>query len=154
MTLIYSLDKKDNVTIPLTPNNVVDVKDIIVDADGRGLIFGGGPAGLYGRYVVDAEDFVDADGREVINLIIGAVNLENLQNGSHSLTVYGIYSTHQSQKIGYDKQTVYFTTGSEISVSEPRDNTLYVVVAVAFLLVVVVLCVLLIKFKHRVKHGQ
>jgi hypothetical protein len=107
MTLIYSLDNKDNVTIPLTVDSVVDVKDIIVDDDGRGLIFGG-EHGDHVRYVVDAEDLVDVDGREVINLIIGAVNLEDLQKGSHSLTIYGIYSTHQSQKIGYDKQTVYF----------------------------------------------
>jgi|GEM_PF-1293890 len=140
MTLIYSLDKKDNVTIPLTVDNIVDVKDIIIDDDGRGLIFGGGPTGLYVRYVVDTEDFVDDDGREVINLIIGVVNLENLQKGSHSLTVYGIYSTHQSQEIGYDKQTIYFTidNGSGTDTELSTNTTVYAVIIGVFSLTVII----------------
>jgi hypothetical protein len=157
MTLIYSLDKKDNVTIPLTFDDVVDVKDIIVDDDGRGLIFGGGPTGLYVRYVVDAEDLVDANGREVINLIIGVVNLENLQKGSHSLTVYGIYSTHQSQKIGYDKQTVYFTidNGSGTDTELPTNTTVYAVIIGVFSLIAIVACILFVKHRSkRMSNGK
>lgn len=154
MTLIYSLDMKDNVTIPLTPDSVFDVKDITVYDDGRGLILGFGPGGFYDRYFLDAEDFVDADGREVINLIIDTVNLENLQKGSHSLTVYGIYTTHQSQKIGYDKQTIYFTIddGSGTNTELPINTIVYVVIIGVFSLIAIVVCVLFVK--HKSKRGS
>jgi hypothetical protein len=108
ITLIYSLDGKDNVTIP-----------------------------------IQATDSV----------ITGVVNLEKLKSGSHSLTVFGIYSMHQSPKMVFDSRSVYFTIAPEMSGSEPRGIILYVV-AVVILLVVAVLCVLLIKFKQSVKHGQ
>jgi hypothetical protein len=150
MTLIYSLDKKDNVTIPLTVNSVIDVKDIIVDDDGRGSILIGFPPNPQILHSFDAEDFVDANGREVINLIIGNVKLENLQKGSHSLTVYGIYSTHQSQKIGYDKQTVHFTIddGSGTDTGLLTSTTVYAVIVVLSL-IAIVSCALFVK--HRSK---
>ncbi|MDR2971743.1 MAG: hypothetical protein LBU83_07455 [Bacteroidales bacterium] len=170
MTLVYSLDMKDNVTIPII---VVDVEDVVIDANGRGSIWAGP---IWDKehlkfYVVDAEDFVvdDDDGREVINLIIGVVNLENLQKGSHSLTVYGIYSTHQSQKIGYDKQTVYFTTTGDatdppivttdppivttdppIVTTDPPIATIYVlVVVVVILLIIFMFFILFTKWKRE-----
>jgi hypothetical protein len=161
MTLVYSLDMKDNVTIPII---VVDVEDVVIDANGRGSIWAGP---IWDKehlkfYVVDAEDFVVDDGREVINLIIGVVSLENLQKGSHSLTVYGIYSTHQSQKIGYDKQTVYFTTtgdatdspivttDSPIVTTDPPIATIYVlVVVVVILLIIFIFFILFTKWKRE-----
>jgi hypothetical protein len=153
MTLIYSLDKKDNVTIPLTVNSVIDVKDIIVDDDGRGSILIGFPPNPQVLHSFDAEDFVDVDGREVINLIIGNVKLENLQKGSHSLTVYGIYSTHQSQKIGYDKQTVHFTidAGSGTDTELSTKTTVYAVIVV-FSLIAIVSCALFVKGRSKGKN--
>jgi len=82
MTMLYSLDGNDNVTI--LPINVVG--DV-----GSGI----------------------GDGKTVVNVVSGSVTLEGLQPGSHSLTVFGIYATHQSPKTGFDSQTVYFTIDAD-----------------------------------------
>lgn len=141
--MTYSLDGKDNITIP-TAIEFVPVEAIVTDANGK--------------QTTEISQFFS------YYVISGSVDLKDLQPGQHSLTVFGRYTVYSmSDKIGLDSQTVYFTVDDEslpvisndsvdkVAIkSESSVNTFYVVVVV-FPLVAVIVCVLFIRPRQTAK---
>jgi hypothetical protein len=142
-TMTYSIDGKDNVTIP-TSIEFVPVEATVTDANGKQTT----EISQFASYYV----------------ISGSMDLKDLQPGQHSLTIFGRYTVYSmSGKVGLDSQTVYFTfddgslsVTSMVSVdddvlnSEPLVNMFYVGVGV-FSLVAVVICALFIKHRQTTK---
>ncbi|MDR2720546.1 MAG: hypothetical protein LBC03_07080 [Nitrososphaerota archaeon] len=144
-SMTYSLDGKDNVTIP-TSINFVPIEATITDANGKQTT---GTSQFFSYYTIS-----------------GSVDLKNLQSGQHSLTVFGRYTVYSmSDKVGLDSQTIYFTVDDEslpvtstISVDEsvPKFeqsiNMFYVFVGVFSLIAAVVACTLFIKHRTNSKN--
>jgi hypothetical protein len=85
VTIAYSLDDNNNVTIPTT---AIFVPFEYIDENGDTKV-----SGIFSRYDIS-----------------GVVELENLQQGSHSLAVYVWYEIDiVPVRTGFDSQTVYFT---------------------------------------------
>jgi hypothetical protein len=85
----YSIDNRDNVTVS-TISTFVPVESTITYADGTQT----SEASQFWSYY----------------LIVGSVDLTDLQSGLHSLTVFGHYSRQSApDEMGYAKQTIYFT---------------------------------------------
>ncbi|MCW4016746.1 MAG: hypothetical protein NWF06_10285 [Candidatus Bathyarchaeota archaeon] len=99
--LVYSIDGKDNVTIPLqeTPQYV---EVTITYENGTTVIANSSP------FLPD--------------IITGCVELPELTEGSHNITVYARYIANTI--IGLDKSTVYFTIRSEPKQELPEFPTL------------------------------
>ncbi len=139
-TITYSIDGNDNATIP-TSNALVPVWADVTYANGTKT-----------KKISSTLSY---------NLISGLVELENLQQGQHSLTVFARYDVHSMQKIAFDNKTVYFTIndGSLPVVSniddgapksEPSNNIIYAAVGV-FSLIAVVAYTLFTKLRQRNK---
>jgi hypothetical protein len=141
--MTYSLDGKENITIPTTIE-FIPVYATVTDAKGK--------------QTTEISPFAS------YHMISGSVNLRDLQPGRHSLTVFGRYTVYSMpDKVGLDSQTVYFTVGDEslpvvsavsvdgdVSKSEPTFNKFYAAAGV-FLLVVVIACALFIKYRQTTK---
>jgi hypothetical protein len=140
ITMTYSIDGKDNVTVPISATYVPFE---YVDEDGN----------------VQVSPFLS------YYLVSGSVTLEDLQSGQHSLTVFGRYEVYSMPgRIGFDNQTIQFTlindnslvssnpgNGGGISEFKPSIITVCVFVSV-FLLIIVVAFVLFTK--HRPKNAS
>ncbi len=92
ITLTYSIDGNDNVTIP-TSEKLVPVWADVTYANGTKA-----------KAISSIFSYF---------LISGLVQLEDLQQGRHCLTVYARYEVSSMQKIGFDNKTVYFTIDDE-----------------------------------------
>jgi hypothetical protein len=142
--MTYSLDGKDNVTIP-TSIEFVPVEATVTDANGK--------------QKTEVSQFAS------YYIISGSVALTDLQAGKHSLTVFGRYTVYSmSGKVGLDSQTVYFTVddgslpaASSMGVNEvmptheSSDNTFYYMVIGIFSIVTIAVCALFIKLRSRDK---
>ncbi|MCL2642696.1 MAG: hypothetical protein FWD52_04210 [Candidatus Bathyarchaeota archaeon] len=140
--MTYSLDGKDNVTLP-SSIVFVPIEATVTDAKGRQRT----EISQFASYYT----------------IAGSVDL-NLQPGQHNLTIFGHYTVYSmSDKVGLDSQTVYFTvddgslsvTSTVTSVDESAPNSeiainMFYVYAGVFSLIAIAVCVLFIK--HRTKH--
>jgi hypothetical protein len=138
VTMTYSIDGNDNVTIP-TSETLVPVWADVTYANGTKT-----------KEISSTLSYYS---------ISGLVELENLQQGQHSLTVFARYDVHSMQKIAFDNKTVYFTIDNGNSAvvsnidggvpkSEPSTNIIYVSVGV-FSLIAVLSCALVIKLRQR-----
>jgi len=146
ITITYSIDGNDNVTIP-TSETLVPVWADVTYANGTKT------------KAISSTLSYDS--------ISGLVDLENLSQGQHSLTVFARYDMHSMQKIAFDNKTVYFTIddgrlpvvsniNDGIPKSEPSNNIIYVSVGV-FSLIAVVSYALVLKLRQRnriVRHAQ
>lgn len=101
ITMTYSLDGKDNVTIPISAKYVPLE---YIDKDGNVAI-----STINAYYIVS-----------------GSLILEDLQSGQHSLTVFGRYELNSMMPgyIGFDNQTIQFTTINDNSIvsSNPGND--------------------------------
>jgi hypothetical protein len=88
ITMTYSVDGNDNVTIP-TSETLVPVWADVTYANGTKT-----------KEISSIFSYF---------LISGLVELENLQQGQHSLTVFARYEVPSMQKTAFDNQTLYFT---------------------------------------------
>ncbi len=144
ITMTYNIDGNDNVTIQ-TSETLVPVWADVTYANGTKT-----------KEVSSTLSYF---------LISGLVELEDLQQGQHSLTLFARYDVHSMQKIAFDNKTVCFTIddGSPLVISnmdidnsipesEPSENTLYAFVGV-FSLIAVVSCALFTK-RQRDKNVQ
>jgi len=94
ITITYSIDGNDNVTIQ-TSETLVPVWADVTYANGTKT-----------KKISSTLSYF---------LISGLVELEDLQLGQHSLTVFARYEVPYIQKIAFDNQTVYFTIDDESS---------------------------------------
>lgn len=88
ITMTYSVDGNDNVTIQTTEKLVPVWADVTY------------PDGTKTKKISSTLSYF---------IISGFVELEDLPQGQHSLTVFARYEVPDMQKIGFDNQTVYFT---------------------------------------------
>jgi hypothetical protein len=138
ITMTYSLDGKDPVTIPMS---IVFTPLYYTDSDGNT------------RQAIQGSHY----------LISCSVDLDNLQSGQHSLTVFGRYELYSMLgKVGLDSKTVEFTIddGSSQTVfnldaegvseaeSEPKSKCVHASVGLFSLVAVVAICALFIKRKQ------
>jgi hypothetical protein len=138
ITMTYSIDGNDNVTIP-TSEMLVPVWADITYANGTKTKAVSSTLSYYS--------------------ISGLVSLENLQQGQHSLTVFARYDMHSMHKIAFDNKTVYFTidVGRLPVVSNTDDDILkselcpWLLVAVSVAVAAVAAVVVVVYFKKR-KH--
>lgn len=135
-TMVYSIDGNDNVTIP-TSEGLVPVLADVTYANGTKT-----------KEISSTLSYYS---------ISGLVELKDLQQGQHSLTVFARYDVPSMQKIAFDNKTVYFiindrslpvASNTEDSAPEPSNNIIYASVG-AFSLIAVVSYVLVTKIKPR-----
>jgi len=124
VTITYSIDNSDNVTIPTT-TTFTPLE--YIDKDGNTKV-----SGIFTPY-----------------LISGTVELENLQQGSHSLTVSVWYEAHTTpSRTGFDSQTIYFTIDTDEDTAnnepeyEPPINTVYAFAGILSLVAIVAFALL------------
>jgi len=86
--MTYSVDGNDNVTIQTTEKLVPVWADVTY------------PDGTKTKKISSTLSYF---------VISGFVELEDLPQGQHSLTVFARYEVPDMQKIGFDNQTVFFT---------------------------------------------
>ena len=98
--MTYSLDNKENVTIPTTTEFI---PLYYTDSEGNQQV------AIQSYY-----------------LISGSVELKDLQSGQHSLTVFGQYKLDANPNTGVDSQTINFI----IEDSEPPTNIMYATVGI------------------------
>jgi hypothetical protein len=137
IAMTYSIDGKDNVTIP-TSERLVPVWADVTYANGTKTKKISSTLSYY--------------------LTSGLVELEDLQQGQHCLTVFARYSVHSMQKTAFDNQTVYFTIDASSPIvaqladgapeSEPSNNIIYASAGV-FSLIAVAVVALFTKRKQR-----
>ena len=142
ITMTYNIDGNDNVTIQ-TSETLVPVWADVTYANGTKT-----------KKISSTLSYF---------LISGIVELEDLQQGQHSLTVFARYEVPHMQKIAFDNQTVYFTIYDEsshvtsnidsddaVSESEPSMIAICATVGV-FSLIAVVSYALFTKLRQRDK---
>ena len=140
---MYSIDGNDNVTIP-TSETLVPVWANVTYANGTKT-----------KEISSTLSYYS---------ISGLVELENLQQGQHSLTVFARYDMHSMRKIAFDNKTVYFTIDDGslpvvsniddgVPKSEPSNNIIYASVGV-FSLIAVVSYALVTKLRQRNRIGS
>jgi len=137
ITMTYSLDGKDNVTVPISAKYVPFEYD---DENGN----------------VQVSPFLS------YYLVSGSLILEDLQSGQHSLTVFGRYELNSKPGyIGFNNQTIQFTINEDNSivtsnpdngggVSEFKLSIITVCVFVSVFLLIIVVAFILFT-KHRSK---
>ena len=99
----------------------------------------------------------EANGNKIIDLITGSINLRNLQQGDHSLTIFATYVIEQEQTVSFDSKTVYFTIDAKSSnassgnyLLEILTDYVYLFVIVTVMLVIFVFCIWKLKARsHR-----
>lgn len=140
ITMTYCIDGNDNVTIS-TSETLVPVWADVTYANGTKT-----------KKISSTLSYYS---------ISGFVELEDLQQGQHSLTVFARYDVPSMQKIAFDNKTVYFTIdyGNSPVVSniddgapkpEPSNNIIYASVVV-FSFIAVVAYALFTKLRQRDK---
>ena len=141
ITMTYCIDGNDNVTIPTSER-----------------LFHMG-----GCYYANGTKTKEISSTLSYFLISGFVELEDLQQGQHSLTVFARYDMHLMQKIAFDNKTVYFTiddgsspvtSNIDIDDAVPESEALAITVCAfvgVFSLIAVVSYALFTKFRQRGK---
>ncbi len=142
ITMTYCIDGNDNVTIP-TSETLVPVWADVTYANGTKT-----------KEISSTLSYF---------LISGFVELEELQQGQHSLTVFARYDMHLMQKIAFDNKTVYFTiddgsspvtSNIDIDDAVPESEASAITVCAfvgVFSLIAVVSYALFTKFRQRGK---
>jgi len=141
VTIIYSLDKGDNVTIHTSAEYV---PFWITDANGNPT---NQASTLYSYYN-----------------ILGYVELENLTEGSHSLNIFAQYNDYGRKETYFDEKTIHFTvdnkntnknetaTKTNTSTNTPHTTTIYTSLSITIIIVSIVTCLLVMKNRTKNKH--
>ncbi|MDR2699487.1 MAG: hypothetical protein LBC12_01495 [Nitrososphaerota archaeon] len=103
VTVVYSLDGKDNVTVPVS-SEFVPVGATVTDANG---VKSTQPSALYSYYV-----------------IAGLADFGELSQGIHNLAVFARYDDQGRNRIYFDDHMIYFTIDENfMGISETRISS-------------------------------
>jgi hypothetical protein len=134
VTMVYSLDSKDNVTVPTSAEYV---PLWVTDENGNPT---DRPSALFSYYIIS-----------------GFAELEVLSSGSHSLSVFARYDDHGRKLSYFDDKTIYFTMANNFTTEPPNNstttplnnNTTYVLVGGVIVLVGVALCIFAYQVRRK-----